>query len=443
MARPRSTSPPPWPAPASSIAIPSGCSARRSRRSTWPRIARRSATSSTGSTSRTRRASSSRATTPAEREAATQEALDTIGLPAIVRPAYTLGGTGGGIVETEAAYREIVRTGLRSSPIGQVMVEKCLVGWQEIEYEVMRDADDTCIAVCSMENVDPLGIHTGDSIVVAPGPDPDRCRPPAPPQRGPRDHPGARRRGRLQRPVRALAGLDRVRRHRGQPAGQPLLRARLQGHGLPDRPGRGADRGRAAARRDPERRDRHDRGRLRAGARLRRRQAAALPVRQVPDGRPHARQPDEGHGRGDGHRPDVRLGAQQGAPGSRAGRRRAARRGPELDRDVRLPRRRLRGRPGRGRADPLDRRAGPGVRVDPPRPADRRAPRPPPLPRAVRLAVVAAARPAAARRPGGGRRGRDRHLGLVPRRDGPERGARTGRGDDRPPPRGRDRRRGR
>ncbi|MEO5884784.1 MAG: carbamoyl-phosphate synthase large subunit, partial [Candidatus Limnocylindrales bacterium] len=97
-----------------------------------------------------------------------ETALREIGLPAIVRPAYTLGGTGGGIVETEVAYREIIRTGLRSSPIGQVMVEKCLVGWQEIEYEVMRDADDTCIAVCSMENVDPLGVHTGDSIVVAP-----------------------------------------------------------------------------------------------------------------------------------------------------------------------------------------------------------------------------------------------------------------------------------
>ena len=95
-------------------------------------------------------------------------ALREIGLPAIVRPAYTLGGTGGGIVETEEAYREIVRAGLRASPIDQVMVEKCLVGWQEIEYEVMRDADDTCIAVCSMENVDPLGVHTGDSIVVAP-----------------------------------------------------------------------------------------------------------------------------------------------------------------------------------------------------------------------------------------------------------------------------------
>jgi carbamoyl-phosphate synthase large subunit len=102
------------------------------------------------------------------RLASADAALAEIGLPAIVRPAFTLGGTGGGIVETEAAYRERIRAGLRASPIGQVMVERCLVGWQEIEYEVMRDADDTCIAVCSMENVDPLGVHTGDSIVVAP-----------------------------------------------------------------------------------------------------------------------------------------------------------------------------------------------------------------------------------------------------------------------------------
>ncbi len=102
------------------------------------------------------------------RRQSADEALATIGLPAIVRPAFTLGGTGGGIVETEEAYRERIRAGLRASPIGQVMVEQCLVGWQEIEYEVMRDAEDTCIAVCSMENVDPLGVHTGDSIVVAP-----------------------------------------------------------------------------------------------------------------------------------------------------------------------------------------------------------------------------------------------------------------------------------
>jgi carbamoyl-phosphate synthase large subunit len=103
-----------------------------------------------------------------ENDGDVEDALREIGLPAIVRPAFTLGGTGGGIVTTEAQYRERVRAGRRASPIGQVMVERCLVGWQEIEYEVMRDADDTCIAVCSMENVDPLGVHTGDSIVVAP-----------------------------------------------------------------------------------------------------------------------------------------------------------------------------------------------------------------------------------------------------------------------------------
>ena len=102
------------------------------------------------------------------RHASAEAALADIGLPAIIRPAFTLGGTGGGIVETEDAYWERVRSGLRASPIKQVMIERCLVGWQEIEYEVMRDAEDTCIAVCSMENVDPLGVHTGDSIVVAP-----------------------------------------------------------------------------------------------------------------------------------------------------------------------------------------------------------------------------------------------------------------------------------
>ena len=133
-----------------------------------------------------------------------ETALREIGLPAIVRPAFTLGGTGGGIVETEAVPRAHPG-GPARQPIGQVMVERCLVGWQEIEYEVMRDADDTCIAVCSMENVDPLGVHTGDSIVVAPGPDADRRGPPASAQRRTGDHPRARRRGRLQRPVRALA----------------------------------------------------------------------------------------------------------------------------------------------------------------------------------------------------------------------------------------------
>src|SRR4029453_4523453 len=105
--------------------------------------------------------------TDADRRASADRALEEIGLPAIVRPAFTLGGAGGGVVGTEDAYRERIRAGLRASPISQVMVEKCLVGWQEIEYEVMRDADDTCIAVCSMENVDPLRVNTGDWIVAA------------------------------------------------------------------------------------------------------------------------------------------------------------------------------------------------------------------------------------------------------------------------------------
>ena len=210
-------------------------------------------------------------------------ARPTIGLPAIVRPAFTLGGTGGGIVETEEAYRERIRAGLRASPIGQVMVEKCLVGWQEIEYEVMRDAEDTCIAVCSMENVDPLGVHTGDSIVVAPVqtlPDPVHQR----------------LRSAALAIIRAL-GVEggcnvqfalspdstdyavievnpRVSRSSAlasKATGYPIARVAAQ-IACGRTPGR-----------DPERRHRHDRRRVRAGPRLRRRQAAALPVRQVPD----------------------------------------------------------------------------------------------------------------------------------------------------------------
>jgi carbamoyl-phosphate synthase large subunit len=90
------------------------------------------------------------------------------GLPLVVRPAFTLGGTGGGLCETEDQYTETVLSGLAASPIGQVLVERSLHGWRELEYEVMRDAAGTCITVCNMENLDPMGVHTGDSIVVAP-----------------------------------------------------------------------------------------------------------------------------------------------------------------------------------------------------------------------------------------------------------------------------------
>ena len=91
-----------------------------------------------------------------------------IGYPLVVRPAFTLGGTGGGMAHDEVALRERVARGIAASPIGQVLVERSLLGWKEIEYEVMRDGGDTCITVCNMENIDPMGVHTGDSIVVAP-----------------------------------------------------------------------------------------------------------------------------------------------------------------------------------------------------------------------------------------------------------------------------------
>ncbi|MQG18522.1 MAG: carbamoyl-phosphate synthase large subunit [SAR202 cluster bacterium] len=94
--------------------------------------------------------------------------LDKMQLPLVIRPAYTLGGTGGGIANTFDEYKQIVSSGISSSPINQVLIEQSLEGWKEIEYEVMRDASDNCITICNMENIDAMGVHTGDSIVVAP-----------------------------------------------------------------------------------------------------------------------------------------------------------------------------------------------------------------------------------------------------------------------------------
>jgi carbamoyl-phosphate synthase large subunit len=100
-----------------------------------------------------------------------QEALDAlpdIGLPAIVRPGFTMGGEGGGIAYTEAEYQQVVGEGLAASPIGQVLVEESVIGWGEFELEVMRDHNDNVVIVCSIENIDPMGVHTGDSVTVAP-----------------------------------------------------------------------------------------------------------------------------------------------------------------------------------------------------------------------------------------------------------------------------------
>src|SRR4051812_40133566 len=97
-----------------------------------------------------------------------QDAMAGIGLPVIIRPAYTLGGRGGGIARTEEQFRAIVRGGLDASPIGQVLLDESVLGWGEVELEVMRDHNDNCVIVCSIENIDPMGVHTGDSVTVAP-----------------------------------------------------------------------------------------------------------------------------------------------------------------------------------------------------------------------------------------------------------------------------------
>jgi len=97
-----------------------------------------------------------------------QQALDEIGLPCIIRPAFTMGGTGGGIAYNKAQYEEISQSGMDASPIDQILVEESMLGWKEYEMEVVRDKNDNCIIICSIENIDPMGVHTGDSITVAP-----------------------------------------------------------------------------------------------------------------------------------------------------------------------------------------------------------------------------------------------------------------------------------
>ena len=287
-ARRRSTSRWRCPRRASWSATTSGCSARRSRRSGWPRTARRSATCSTGSASRTRRRRSSRARpTPPARPPPTRRSRDR---PAGDHPA-------GVHARRHGRRHRRDRGGVPRADPGRAPGEPDRPG--DGRALPRRLAGDRVRGHARRRGHVHRRVLDGERRPARrphrrldrrrARPDAARPGPPAAPQRGAGDHPGARRRGRLQRPVRALAGLDRVRGDRGQPARLAVVGPRSQGDRLPDRPGRRADRRRPDARRDPERRDRHDRRRVRAGARLRRRQAAALPVRQVPDGRSDAR----------------------------------------------------------------------------------------------------------------------------------------------------------
>ena len=94
--------------------------------------------------------------------------VEGMAIPLVVRPAFTLGGTGGGVVYDWEEFDQVINDGLKASPVSQVLIESYLLGWKELEYEIMRDADDACLTICVMENMDPMGVHTGDSIVVAP-----------------------------------------------------------------------------------------------------------------------------------------------------------------------------------------------------------------------------------------------------------------------------------
>ncbi len=177
-------------------------------------------------------------------------ALNETGLPAIIRPSFTLAGTGGGIAYTLDELYELVLGGLDASPTNEVLIEESVLGWKEFEMEVVRDKDDNCIIVCSIENVDPMGVHTGDSITVAPALTLTDKEFQADARR--LDRGVARDRGGDRRLERAVRRQSRGRAHGGdrdEPAGLALLRARLEGHRLPDRQGRGEARRRLHARR--------------------------------------------------------------------------------------------------------------------------------------------------------------------------------------------------
>ena len=235
-----------------------------------------------------------------------------IGYPVIVRPAFTLGGAGGGVAYSAEELKAVAAGGLEASPIHQALIEKYIYGWKEIEFEVIRDRVGNAIAVCSMENFDPVGVHTGDSIVVAPA------------------LTLANREYQMLRTaaLKIITELGVVGGCNCQFALDPdsfdyavievnprvsrLVGAGVQGHGLSHRQGRGEAGAGLHAGRDQKRRHRQDLRLLRAGGGLCGGQVPALAVRQVFQRQPETGHADEGHRRGHGHRPLVRDGADEG-----------------------------------------------------------------------------------------------------------------------------------
>ena len=172
----------------------------------------------------------------------------------VVRPSFTMGGTGSGMAYDEDDLRRIAGAGLAASPTTEVLLEESIIGWKEYELEVMRDTADNVVIVCSIENLDPMGVHTGDSITVAPAMtltdrEYQHLR-----DLVDRHHPlGRRRHRRLQHPVRRQPRRRPADRDRDEPAGLALQRAGLEGDRLPDRQDRRQGRDRLHPRRDPQR----------------------------------------------------------------------------------------------------------------------------------------------------------------------------------------------
>ena len=212
-----------------------------------------------------------------------EELVGKMGFPAVIRPSFTMGGAGGGIAFNLEELRDIVSNGVALSPIGEVLVEESIIGWKEFEMEVMRDVNDNAVIVCSIENVDAMGIHTGDSITVAPAQTlTDRE------YQTMRDASIAILReigvetGGQQRPVRDQSRERPHGRHRDEPSRVAFLGARLEGDRFSDREDRGQARGGLHARRDPQRHHARDSRVFRAEHRLHRGQGAAMGVREVP-----------------------------------------------------------------------------------------------------------------------------------------------------------------
>ena len=208
----------------------------------------------------------------------------------------------------------LAAAGLDASPISEILIERSIAGWKEFELEVMRDRADNCVVICSIENFDPMGVHTGDSITVAPAQTLSDVE-----YQQMRDAAFAciRRVGVETGGSNVQFAVDpgdrRAGHHRDEPAGEPVERAGVEGHRLPDRQDRRPPGRRLHARRDPERHHPQDAGQLRADHRLRRHQGPALGLREAARHDRRARHADAERRRGDGHRPHLPRELPEGA----------------------------------------------------------------------------------------------------------------------------------